>query len=384
MKQVQGIPNFFLHSNGTYYVRKHVRGLPVWRSTGHKQFKSAFRRYNEILVELSQEKSGWKKPSNPTLDEWWRTYRAAKRKSPATWAREDSIMRLHVLPQFGRLRLSDFVKSDFERHFNRRCRGGVSLDTMARELSLLKAVFEAAVDDELLERNPLRRIAKPAYSTRMRVLTPEEQRTVLAALSPTFQRFLLFTLGTGLRVGEVRALRAADVRWEENLIRVTGKGHNGEPKVREVPLIDAPRLKQLLRDQLAANLKKRRAAEARLKVKPTGAFWTQTPRSLLRVLTNACSAAGVDYFSPHTLRHTFATRYLQSGGDIYTLSKILGHGSVRVTEKVYAHLLTADLARLSRHVDLQLSSPRELKGSSTGTLPGGRAHHAGRTPRRAG
>jgi integrase len=354
MQQVQGIPNFFLHKNGTYYVRRMVRGERVWKSTGHKQFKSAFRRYNEILVELSQQRSGWKRKSVPTLNEWWGTYRESKQKSKETWAREESIMRLHVLPNLGRKDLDDFVQSDFEKHFKQR-RKKVSLDTVAREMSLLRAVFEAAVDDELIDRNPLRKLAKPAYSTRTRVVTPAEQAAALAHMAPTVQRFFLFALGTGLRVSEIRGLRAADVFWEQNLIRVVGKGHNGEPKVREVPLIDADRLKGILKEQLAANLKHRRDAEKRLKVKPSGSFWTQSKRSLLRFLDLACKHADVEPFGNHTLRHTFATRYLQGGGDIYTLSKILGHSSVKVTEKVYAHLLTADLANLSRHVDLKLA-----------------------------
>ena len=48
----------------------------------------------------------------------------------------------------------------------------------------------------------------------------------------------------------------------------------------------------------------------------------------------ACEGAAL---TPHVLRHTFGTRWLQAGGDIYKLSKILGHSSVAVTEQHYAH-----------------------------------------------
>jgi len=58
----------------------------------------------------------------------------------------------------------------------------------------------------------------------------------------------------------------------------------------------------------------------------------------------------VPLISPHVCRHTFATRYLQRGGDIYTLSRILGHASVSVTERHYAHLVNTDIVELSRHV----------------------------------
>jgi integrase len=54
-------------------------------------------------------------------------------------------------------------------------------------------------------------------------------------------------------------------------------------------------------------------------------------------------------------RHTFGTRWLQAGGDIYKLSKILGHSSVAVTEAHYAHLLKDDLVAASRQVKLPIA-----------------------------
>jgi integrase len=62
--------------------------------------------------------------------------------------------------------------------------------------------------------------------------------------------------------------------------------------------------------------------------------------------------AGIAHVHPHVLRHTFATRYLAGGSDIYILSKILGHASVTMTERVYAHLLKEDLYQRSQHIQL--------------------------------
>ena len=60
-------------------------------------------------------------------------------------------------------------------------------------------------------------------------------------------------------------------------------------------------------------------------------------------------------FTPHALRHTFGTRWLQAGGDIYKLSKILGHSSVAVTEAHYAHLLKEDLVAASQQVKIPIA-----------------------------
>ena len=59
--------------------------------------------------------------------------------------------------------------------------------------------------------------------------------------------------------------------------------------------------------------------------------------------------------TPHVLRHTFGTRWLQAGGDIFKLSKVLGHSSVAVTEAHYAHLLTEDLVAASQQVKIPVA-----------------------------
>lgn len=62
--------------------------------------------------------------------------------------------------------------------------------------------------------------------------------------------------------------------------------------------------------------------------------------------------------TPHVLRHTFGTRWLQAGGDIYKLSKILGHSSVAVTEAHDAHLLKEDLVAANRQVKIPVAPRR--------------------------
>jgi integrase len=75
---------------------------------------------------------------------------------------------------------------------------------------------------------------------------------------------------------------------------------------------------------------------------------------LREVLAQGAERAKIPRITPHALRHTFGTRWLQAGGDIYKLSKILGHSSVAVTEAHYAHLLKEDLIAASRQVKLPI------------------------------
>lgn len=340
LRQVDKIPNFFRNEDsGIFYTKRMVNGRVVWRSTGHTAQKSAMRRHHEIMNELNNAKSGWAPKKVPTLNKWWLIYRESKKKAPSTWRKHTVMMKAHVLPQFGNIGLDEFTQSQFERHLNWR-RRKVSESTVIGEQSLLHAVFQAAVDEDLIDKNPLRKIHRGDYKTRKRVITTDEEDKLLAVMDPWMQRWFTLMLGTGLRGGEIQNIAPADIDWEAPSLHVIGKGMNGEPKERDVPLL-SPLLVEVLQTQIA----ERAGAKG---------LWPFKQLTIRLQLATLCKTVGVPKVIPHNLRHTFATRYLQSGGSIFVLSKILGHYSVAITERVYAHLLTADHAKLSQHVNLQL------------------------------
>jgi len=166
------------------------------------------------------------------------------------------------------------------------------------------------------------------------VLTLDEESLILEALHPRFQRFLRFALGTGCRLDEIRGIAAErDVDWLRGTVHVTGKFR----KERDVPM--QPDGRAALEEQLEEE----------------GKLWKQNPQRLREVLAEGSARAKISSITPHVLRHTFGTRWLQAGGDIYKLSKILGHSSVAVTEAQYAHLLKEDLAAASQQVRIPMA-----------------------------
>jgi integrase len=90
-------------------------------------------------------------------------------------------------------------------------------------------------------------------------------------------------------------------------------------------------------------------------IEAEGRLWKQNPQRLREVMAPGAARAKIQNISPHALRHTFGTRWLQAGGDIFKLSKILGHASVAVTEEHYAHLLKEDLVAASRQVRIPIA-----------------------------
>ena len=140
---------------------------------------------------------------------------------------------------------------------------------------------------------------------------------------------VLVPLDTGLRLAEIAALRKDDLAGAT--IRVTGKGR----KSREVP-ISSGLITELL---LIAD------GEYVWKSK-TGTLLTKRSigTTFRRIFDRARVSGGA-----HSLRHTFATEYLRRGGDLYRLSRILGHSTTRVTER-YLHLVTDDLVEEHRRL----------------------------------
>ena len=348
------------YRNGVYYVRKKIRGIRQKMSTGKRDYKSALRRYHEIMKAWNDGESGWTdREAVPTFESYWKDhYRPAYtvNKTPVPRAdpnnvrfQDDGLTASFLNTPFARRPMNAITKTMCQQWVNQRKKqtytrqeGGelhtISAGTVRREITCLQAIFQQALEDGLIEKNPWKSIEREPYVIRERVLTAEEQTKLLAHLNPSYQRWVLFMLGTGLRLEEARGINpATDLNFSERWVRVTRKGRGVKKPVQDVPLIDE-HLLDVLQEQLTEE----------------GQLWPQTQPRFREALSQAAEKAGIEHLSPHSLRHTFGTRYLQGGGNIYHLSKILGHASVEMTEKVYAHLQQPDLLALSRHVKLGL------------------------------
>lgn len=344
-------PGMFVR-NGVYYVRA-MRGERRKKSTGRKDYKGALRRYHEIMKDWNDGRSDARVP---TLANYWKhDYRPAwtvglKTPDADGSYRDDNIM-VQVLRDLGEKKLTDITSSVAQKWAVRR-RGmsyirkkdgplyQIAEGTVTRELGLLQAMFQQAINDGLIEKNPWKSVKREPHVVRDRVLSLTEQAQLLEVLPPRYARWMLFVLGTGLRLEEVRGIsEATDLNFSESWVRVTRKTRGRTKKVQRVPIIDRSTL-DVLQEQLTIE----------------GQLWHVQPRRFRWVLATAAERLGIPHLSPHTLRHTFATRYLQGGGDIYVLSKILGHSSVTITERVYAHLVGDDLLQRSRGVNLGLSA----------------------------
>lgn len=330
-------PPHLFQRGGVWYVKKVIRGEERRASTGVKvagqiEMKKAWGLAQQILTQWEKDASGAKEI--PTFKEWWETYKETYSVQKAK-PEMDETMVSHALARWGRIKLTHITKSMCEKLLNDRLKQ-VEQGTVTRMRGLIQAIFQRAIEDDLLEKNPFKAIDRIPDKVRMRVLTHEEQTKLHAVLSPQFQRWLVMMIGTGLRIEEACAVLPEALDRKARLLHVSEEAAKYH-KARAVPLYDL--VEEAIDDQWEA----------------MGRLWNANQQNYRDILQVGAEKADIEHLSPHALRHTFATRYLAAGGNIFILSKILGHASVTLTEKQYVHLVKADLVERSKGLDLGLT-----------------------------
>jgi integrase len=193
-----------------------------------------------------------------------------------------------------------------------------------RELALLKRMFNLAITwDLFLDLNPLRKVKFfREFNTGLRVVSPEEEETLLRNAAPYIQDLIRFALNTGLRIGEIFGLRWSNADWEKGILNVFA------PKTQKTRVVPLNSEVQKVLEYWA--LGKRN--EFVFYNPETGKPFVD----LKAGFALACRKAGISGVTWHTLRHTFASRLVNRGVDIVTVQQLLGHSTVTVTMR-YTH-----------------------------------------------
>jgi integrase/recombinase XerD len=183
-----------------------------------------------------------------------------------------------------------------------------------------------------------RKVVQTFSPAHLQAIITFKPRTRVASRAFTLTNVLI---DTGVRIDEALTIRVADIDLDNLLVKVRGKGR----KERIVPFSPA------LRRVLFQWLKKRRDPLKSDWLFPTGTGNRITPRNATRTHHAFLQRLGIPQSGFHRLRHTFATNYLRSGGDIVRLSRVLGHSQITTTMR-YQHLQTEDLQRVHQQISL--------------------------------
>lgn len=288
-------------------------------------------------------------------DKWLKTYKSNVQYN--TYKMYENIIKTHLKPALGSYKIKNIKKHHLQETINNLI--AQNKYSTARQARLtLKQIFEQAVQNEYVYKNPAAGIALPKQpKTQKRALTQQEINLFTAAeLEPKEKTFVFLILYCGLRRGEALALKASDIDFENRKISINKslifKENNSEIKnipkseagIRVLPIVDD--LYDALYD--FANDKTDyifTMENGKIMSKSSfRKFWN-------RIMAKANEAAQKEKMqlnpdiTPHIFRHTFATNLYYAEIDIKTAQYLLGHSSIKMTMDIYTHLESEDTSK---------------------------------------
>ncbi len=269
----------------------------------------------------------------PTFEEFAPEFMAICRmkNKPSEVQTKQSIMRWHLLPAFGRMRLDRVRYAEIQDFAAKEIEKGLSKKTVNNFLTVVRRLLVVAKKRELIEAVPeieWLKAPKPEFD----FLTFDEAARLVAGADPEWSCMITVALKTGLRQGELLALRWEDIDLVTGLLRVRRSITRGivtDPKSgkgRDVPLSD---------EAIATLKRERHLRGPTVFCNGAGRMWTKN--ELKHPLRRACKRAGLRHIGWHVLRHTFASHLVMRGAAVKVVQELLGHATIEMTMR-YAHL----------------------------------------------
>ncbi len=221
--------------------------------------------------------------------------------------------------------------------------GGESSKSLAHAISTLKSFYKFLLTQKYVKNNPLDNIVQPKIKKDLpKVLSEEEVERLLDIkltnhYSYRNKAMLEMMYSSGLRVSELINLRVTDIDLEMELVRIFGKGS----KERVIPLGDyaVDALIEYLTYHRQSLLKKQDSNYLFLSSRGD----KMTRQAFFKIVKKIAKDQGIKTdFSPHTLRHSFATHLLKHGADLRSIQELLGHSDVSSTQ-IYTHITNEKL-----------------------------------------
>lgn len=300
--------------------------------------------------------SGW-------FDIWIKEYKEPTVKKGTVGVYRDNF-NSYIKSTLGKKKLKDIRPEHIQKVYNDLNKKGYSRNTVELVSVVLSGMYKQAVKNKIIRENPVPLATLPRIEEKKepRVMTLDEQRTFMEYSKDIYLNDLFeLALSTGMRSGELRGLQWKDIDFKNKLIHITGTlvYVNNDylmdtPKTptsrRDIPMLD--NVVNLLRRRKARQSEERLRLGNKWKAKEgleNLVFTTETGypinRDILKQEVNRVidcirkDNANFDHITPHTFRHTFATRCIENGMSPQVLKTLLGHSKLSMTMDLYSHVL---------------------------------------------
>ncbi len=307
----------------------------------------------EILTQLLSElrQGSYVEPSRVTVAEWLHTWLCDYKKleiRPTTWESYESLARVHLVPAVGAIYLQDLRPEHLQKLYNDKLEEGKSARTVRYIHHVINSALNQAVKNRLIQHNVAEATTLPKQKPKeVKAMTTQEQERFLAILSkdrlgPAF----LTLLGTGIRRGELLALRWSDINLEAGTLRIRRNlVRTNEGLIFQEPKTEKSRrtipLPTVVWEALAGHQAKMNEEGHYGKDKLVFCTTNGTPfipQNFNRKFIRLRRQAGLEHINLHALRHTFATRLLEVGENLKVVQELLGHARIAITADTYSHV----------------------------------------------
>ncbi len=311
-----------------WWIRLKKNKQEIRRSTGTSNKELAKKIEAQVVVELAEGRWFTNEAKKRTFaelqDRYMREY-STVHKSEKSTVRDKSSFK-HLSAFFDGLSLAELTPARISEYKSLRRIESAKTATLARELEVLRHALNLAVREwEWLEKNPFEKVKIDKAQNKVeRWITSEEEQRLMKFSPVWLSEIINFALNTGMRQNEILSLKWSEVdlfRRSATLLLTKNK------EKRTVPL------NQTTMELLKAKNKIRSISGF---VFTTQASTKIDARNLLRAFYSARKKADLTDVRFHDLRHTFATRLVQAGIDLYVVKELLGHKTITMTMR-YAH-----------------------------------------------
>lgn len=378
------LPKGIRQKHGSYEARAVVNGIKI--NMYGKDLESLIENFekakNQARCNIDYNKN--EITLNEWFEEWFDQVKAKKVKETSIYPMKRSFQRTFGF-FLGNEKVKDIKPLDVQRAINAMQDSGIAVSTIRDTLGRMRECMEFAVANQMIQANPCIVIEVPwecKNSKKEIALTQEEQNALLVEAESTWYKELFYFMClTGVRVGELGALKWEDIDFNKKVIRIRhslscsySQGVKREiivaPKTvnstREIPFIGE--MEEILLSQKKKQEKLRVELGDRWRGKgeldnlvfttsmgsPCSRYIVdkEVKKIIKRLREKEATAAVMENrmpneirdFHPHTLRHTFATRCFEKGMEPKVVQALMGHSSITVTMNIYTHVLENKMA----------------------------------------